>query len=605
MRKLIIFLSVIFFAAATLAHADDKFYSKHEVKYAYTDLGQVQVSHTISLTNKQTGYYASNFTLTLIGDPPGIVSGHDGAGPLIIKTQATDPQTTVVNITFNQQIAGRDQTLQFTLNYSGHKATHNGQVWEINLPKVANSDKIDEFNLELAIPDSYGKLAFISPSPQQHQGNSYFFTKDQINKVGVVAAFGNFQTFDFTLNYLLVNPNNKPAIGEVAIPADTTYQRLNYQSLNPLPEHMTVDADGNWIASYKVDPGKTLQVVAAGQVHLLAEPIKSLAVPDISLRQKYLQSTGYWPAHDQKIVTLAQQLKTPEAIYHYVVDTLGYDFNRSPQASSNRKGAVATLAAPQASVCTEFTDLFIALARAAGIPAREVEGYAYTTDTKLRPLSLSANVFHAWPQYWDALHSQWVSVDPTWGNTTGGVDYFYKLDFNHFALVTHGVSDTQPSLSVKSAQVKFGEYSEFPATAATATWQSPHFFFPAGTNTGQLTLTNPTGQAVYHLPVRLVAKNMVLTSDMNQDIAVLPPFATQIVPVSFAIPWLPQFAPKGLTVYLGNATATYNIAESLFLVWEITLGIIIATIITIVGFVATKAWGLYLQRYRRSGAVHR
>ncbi len=605
MAKVLIFLSLIFFGWITSAHADDKFYSKHDVKYSYSDLGQAQVSHSISLTNKQTGYYASNYSLTLIGDSPGVVSGHDGVGPLVIKIQTLDPETTVVNIAFNQQVAGRDQTLRFSLNYTGHPASHNGQVWEINLPRVASSDKIDDFNLELAIPESYGKLAFISPSPSRHAGNSYFFTKDQIDNIGVVAAFGNFQTFDFTLNYQLTNPNIKLAKGEIALPADTTYQRLNYQSLDPSPEQLRVDADGNWLASYLVKPDQSLAVIATGQVHLLAEPTKRLAVSDLSLGQKYLEPTSYWPTQNSQIVALAQKLKTPKAIYRYVVDTLSYDFERAPEASTNRKGALGALASPQASVCTEFTDLFITLARATGIPAREVEGYAYTTDTKLRPLSLSDNVFHAWPQYWDSLTSQWVSVDPTWGDTTGGVDYFSKLDFNHFAFVTHGVSDTQPSLSAKSAQVKFGVYHEFLPASATATWQPPRLFFPRGANSGQLTITNPSGQAIYNIPVRLSAKNASLTSTPNIDIAVLPPFATQTIPVSFAVPWLPQFAPKGLTVYLGNATATYNIPESLFLVWEISLGIIIATIITIMGVIATKAWGVYLQRHRGSGAVHR
>ncbi len=29
-------------------------------------------------------------------------------------------------------------------------------------------------------------------------------------------------------------------------------------------------------------------------------------------------------------------------------------------------------------------------------------------------------------------------IDPTWGATTGGVDYFETLDFDHFAFVVKG-----------------------------------------------------------------------------------------------------------------------------------------------------------------------
>jgi len=49
----------------------------------------------------------------------------------------------------------------------------------------------------------------------------------------------------------------------------------------------------------------------------------------------------------------------------------------------------------------EFTDLFIALSRAAGIPAREINGFAYTDDIRLRPLDLVTDMLHAWPEYYD------------------------------------------------------------------------------------------------------------------------------------------------------------------------------------------------------------
>ena len=35
-------------------------------------------------------------------------------------------------------------------------------------------------------------------------------------------------------------------------------------------------------------------------------------------------------------------------------------------------------------------------------------------------------------------------VDPTWGSTTGGVDYFNTLDFDHFAFVIKGKDSSYP-----------------------------------------------------------------------------------------------------------------------------------------------------------------
>jgi len=61
--------------------------------------------------------------------------------------------------------------------------------------------------------------------------------------------------------------------------------------------------------------------------------------------------------------------------------------------------------------CNEHTSLFVALARAGGIPARIAAGLVYSdrvTDT-------GAFYYHAWPEVWFGEESGWVPVDPTFG----------------------------------------------------------------------------------------------------------------------------------------------------------------------------------------------
>lgn len=53
--------------------------------------------------------------------------------------------------------------------------------------------------------------------------------------------------------------------------------------------------------------------------------------------------------------------------------------------------------------CSEYAVLFVALSRAAGIPARVTVGYAVATDGEL--------VLHIWPQ---VFVGEWVEVDPSW-----------------------------------------------------------------------------------------------------------------------------------------------------------------------------------------------
>lgn len=56
--------------------------------------------------------------------------------------------------------------------------------------------------------------------------------------------------------------------------------------------------------------------------------------------------------------------------------------------------------------CTEYAQLFVALARAAGLPAREVSGWVYLGDGEPRFGG------HAWAEV--AIGGRWLSADPMW-----------------------------------------------------------------------------------------------------------------------------------------------------------------------------------------------
>ncbi len=69
--------------------------------------------------------------------------------------------------------------------------------------------------------------------------------------------------------------------------------------------------------------------------------------------------------------------------------------------------------------CNEHTQLYVALARALGLPARAAAGLAYL-DGKF--------YYHAWPEVW--LGSDWVAVDPTFGQ--------FPADAGHLRFVVGG-----------------------------------------------------------------------------------------------------------------------------------------------------------------------
>src|SRR3990167_5588710 len=254
-------------------------------------------------------------------------------------------------------------------------------------------------------------------------------------------AYGDYQVYRFNLRYQLENANLFPVRTEIALPPSTNYQNVSIDDILPKPTDVVVDRDGNWLAQFSLKSRERIEVNVLGnaQVYLNPKP-QEVKSEDLS---EYLKPTKYWQTNDPKIQRHAKELKTPEAIYNYTLKTLKYDFQRVKKGQV-RLGALDALNKPDSAVCLEFSDLFIALSRAAGIPAREVNGFAYTANSSERPLSLIKDVLHAWPEYYDSKRRAWIMVDPTWGNTTNGVDYFKTLDFDHFAFVIRGVDSEYP-----------------------------------------------------------------------------------------------------------------------------------------------------------------
>ena len=117
-----------------------------------------------------------------------------------------------------------------------------------------------------------------------------------------------------------------------------------------------------------------------------------------------LEPTLYAQSDDEGVKALASKIVGDERdayaaakkINHWVYTNLRKE---GTPALSN---AVETLRA-RAGDCTEHTILFVALARAAGIPAREIAGVTAIEGGE-------GLYYHAWPEVWVG---QWVAMDPT------------------------------------------------------------------------------------------------------------------------------------------------------------------------------------------------
>lgn len=549
-------LTILFSGVCRMVSAED-FTADHDVSYTVLSGGMTMVSQKITLTNLQDSYYPRQYTLSVDADISDVTAS-DNKGtiePTVVKMNGK----TNISVKFHDHPVGIGKTLPFHLRYlSASNAKKIGNIWEVRIPALSDDEFTGEYTVHLAAAAEIGPLAYANPKPAS--GNLLTWTKDEIKKTGVIASFGTVQKYRLTIEYPIQNPTSDLMLSSITLPPTTAYQRVEVVSLDPKPEQMQADPDGNSIAKYKINPNDSLTVEGVFDVSI-SLPDHTKPVELDSLFSTYLTPQTYWESDFGQIQTLASSLQTPKDIYDYVVRTLSYDYQRA-QGTPVRMGAKAALSSPSQAVCREFTDLFIALCRAAGIPAREIIGYAYTDDPKLRPLLADSDILHAWPEYFNPVTKTWVSVDPTWAKTTGGIDYFSFFDFRHIALAIHGISSTQPpspgeykpeNAQGKSIHVEFLE-SKQPAQQELFTIT---FEFPPGVQAGRtyecvVKITNISPQNLEGIPVSIDAFPYVLHSSKTID--TIPPKQSVEIPVSIPIRGIFDSSPGRIRVIVNQTT---------------------------------------------------
>lgn len=117
----------------------------------------------------------------------------------------------------------------------------------------------------------------------------------------------------------------------------------------------------------------------------------------------FLKATPEIAAEDEQVKEQARKIAGSEKDAWTVARKLAdWTFKNLEWKHVQSADAAQTLATREAD-CSEFSALFVAMARSLGLPARMVSGLAY-----------SGNSFggHAWVEVWAG---KWIELDPTWG----------------------------------------------------------------------------------------------------------------------------------------------------------------------------------------------
>lgn len=476
-------LCIIAFYLPKTVRASDDFETQYNVFYEISKGGEVEIIQNLSVLNKKSSVFAKNYSLNISQMRVYDIKAFDKKGPLKIKVSEENGVTTI-KIDFNEQVIGEGREYKWTLTYKSKDIAHKiGRVWNVYIPKIEILEAVKTYDIKLIIPQDFGPKIFISPAPistvENNSNSEYKFDKNSVKNEGISAAFGKNQILNFKLDYHLQNLSKFATTQEIALPPDIPYrQQIAFNSLSPKPLYTKIDKDGNVLAGYKVKPKNDLFISLIGSAKVYGKQIQPefggsfSGIPnDYKI---YTRKQKYWETDSKKIKEVSNKLfdgkknvsQNAQNIYKYVVANLSYNFDAIKKENIIRYGAEKSLDKNGKWTCMEFTDLFIALSRKMGIPARELNGYAFTQENYIMPLSINlrgGDFLHSWPEYYDPNFG-WVAVDPTWGSTSG-LDYFTKMDTNHFVFVIKGLSSESPipagayktSVGEKQVDVEFSQ----------------------------------------------------------------------------------------------------------------------------------------------------
>jgi hypothetical protein len=258
---------------------------------------------------------------------------------------------------------------------------------------------------------------------------------------------GKKERLEYTHQFRNYGPGQLTALDiYIALPQDLPFQTLLKPVVfNPQPADILTDKWGQKVAHFRyenVPSGKFITVAMTAEAELFKtrffifpERAGTLAdIPD-DIKNLYLgDDTKYW-VDDPFIKETAQKVVGDETncywiarkLFNHVIDNIEYErvggWNVAPTVLKRGTGS-----------CSEYSFVYIALCRAAGLPARFAGSVVIRGDD-----ASTDEVFHRWVEVYLPDYG-WISIDPSGGDYERPAQQASAIGYlnNRFLITTIG-----------------------------------------------------------------------------------------------------------------------------------------------------------------------
>lgn len=440
-----------------------------------------QIKYTIFTPNKDSANSMEKIQQTL----DSIKVTLDGINQTFTY-QESGNNSYLLDITLSREITQRNPA-NLLISYNSYGLSiKSGKVVDVYVPAFSpdfqfeDENTLETYSTKIIIPKTLGNINFISTENAiVDASTNWEININQNDLIGNTAwiQVGTEQIYKFELKQKVpkssdsfVGINRYTMIIPRSIVSGQITQDVFYENISPKPFQVTEDANGNLVATFIFSPNENNEIILSGYAVLEQNSkmtfTQSGFIKDIenSIIEANTKPGEYWESDNAEIIATAREIISTEELktlsvweilqrtYKFVVNRIDYSQVKK-YGLNERQGALQTLKG-NAAVCMEYSDLFIALMRAHGIPARAAFGFGYSSYEDVDSSERAEN--HQWVEVYIPEFKKWIPVDTTWGENG---DEVIGGDLNHFYTHVASISPNEPN----TLQVSyFGQIQQIP-----------------------------------------------------------------------------------------------------------------------------------------------